>query len=239
MLATVVRAEKPTSAKPGAKALIKADGEWIGWIGGSCSKPAVEVEAKKVLASGQPKILQLSSTETCASGGSLDIYLEPHLAEAPSGRRRPPARSRGSGGARRTSRFSGHRHEPRGVERAVRVRGRVLRSNRIPRSSSRREVRGRGEPRELRRGRNPRGARREAARLRGPGLEPKAGGGHAVDPRPSPRRRGGDSSSRRDSISAPRPPRRSRSASWRRWCRCAGRVADRSDSASDRGQAPR
>lgn len=79
VLATVVRAEKPTSAKPGAKALIKADGEWIGWIGGSCSKPAVEVEAKKVLASGQPKILQLSSTDTCASGGSLDIYLEPHL----------------------------------------------------------------------------------------------------------------------------------------------------------------
>ena len=79
VLATVVRAEKPTSAKPGAKALIKADGEWIGWIGGSCSKPAVEVEAKKVLASGQPKILKLTSTDTCASGGSLDIYLEPHL----------------------------------------------------------------------------------------------------------------------------------------------------------------
>ena len=79
VLATVIGAEKPTSAKPGAKALIKADGEWIGWIGGSCSKPAVEVEAKKVLASGQPKILKLSSTDTCASGGSLDIYLEPHL----------------------------------------------------------------------------------------------------------------------------------------------------------------
>jgi xanthine dehydrogenase accessory factor len=79
VLATVIRAEKPTSAKPGAKALIKADGEWIGWIGGSCSKPAVAVEARKVLASGQPKILQIPSTETCASGGSYDIYLEPHL----------------------------------------------------------------------------------------------------------------------------------------------------------------
>ena len=44
VLATVVRAEKPTSAKPGAKALIQADGTWIGWIGGSCSKPAVEAE---------------------------------------------------------------------------------------------------------------------------------------------------------------------------------------------------
>ncbi len=79
VLATVVRAEKPTSAKPGAKAVIKADGEWIGWIGGSCSRPAVEAEAKKVLASGQAKVLQISSAETCASGGSLDIYLEPHL----------------------------------------------------------------------------------------------------------------------------------------------------------------
>jgi xanthine dehydrogenase accessory factor len=79
VLATVVRAEKPTSAKPGAKALIKADGEWIGWIGGSCSQPAVAAEAKKVLASGQARVLQISTTETCASGGSLDIYLEPHL----------------------------------------------------------------------------------------------------------------------------------------------------------------
>ena len=79
VLATVIRAVKPTSAKPGAKALVLADGEWIGWIGGSCSKPAVAAEARRVLASGQPKILQISSTETCASGGSLDIYLEPHL----------------------------------------------------------------------------------------------------------------------------------------------------------------
>jgi xanthine dehydrogenase accessory factor len=79
VLATVIRAEKPTSAKPGAKALITGGGEWVGWIGGSCSKPAVALEARKVLASGQPKVLSISSTETCDSGGSLDIYLEPHL----------------------------------------------------------------------------------------------------------------------------------------------------------------
>lgn len=79
VLAMVIRVEKPTSAKPGAKAIITDKGEWIGWIGGSCSKPAVAVEARKVLASGQPKVLQISSSETCASGGSLDIYLEPHL----------------------------------------------------------------------------------------------------------------------------------------------------------------
>jgi xanthine dehydrogenase accessory factor len=79
VLATVIRVEKPTSAKPGAKAIVTEKGEWIGWIGGSCSKPAVAVEARKVLASGQPKVLSISSSETCASGGSLDIYLEPHL----------------------------------------------------------------------------------------------------------------------------------------------------------------
>jgi xanthine dehydrogenase accessory factor len=79
VLATVIRAQKPTSAKPGAKALITAGGEWVGWIGGSCSKPAVALEARRVLASGQPKVLSISSTETCDSGGALDIYLEPHL----------------------------------------------------------------------------------------------------------------------------------------------------------------
>ena len=79
VLATVIRAEKPTSAKPGAKALITADGEWIGWIGGSCSRPSVEYEARRALVSGKPHLVQLSSTETCASGGALDIFLEPHV----------------------------------------------------------------------------------------------------------------------------------------------------------------
>ena len=80
VIATVTRAEKPTSAKPGAKAIIiTAGGEWIGWIGGSCSRPSVEYEARRALASGKPYLVQLSSTETCASGGSLDIFLEPHV----------------------------------------------------------------------------------------------------------------------------------------------------------------
>ena len=37
VLAIVVRVDKPTSAKPGAKAIVTMKGEWIGWIGGSCS----------------------------------------------------------------------------------------------------------------------------------------------------------------------------------------------------------
>jgi xanthine dehydrogenase accessory factor len=79
VVATVTRVEKPTSAKPGAKAIITASGDWIGWIGGSCSRPSVEYEARRALASGRPHLVQLASTETCASGGSLDIFLEPHV----------------------------------------------------------------------------------------------------------------------------------------------------------------
>lgn len=79
VLAVVVRAEKPTSAKAGAKAIVTEAGEWIGWIGGSCSRPAVAYEARKVLASGEPRVLHLSPEDTCASGGALDIYLEPHV----------------------------------------------------------------------------------------------------------------------------------------------------------------
>ena len=50
VLATVVRVEKPTSAKPGAKAIITEDGGLSGWIGGSCAEPSVRREALKVLA---------------------------------------------------------------------------------------------------------------------------------------------------------------------------------------------
>lgn len=93
-LATVVRAEKPTSAKPGAKAIVTADGTLTGWVGGSCAQPTVIREALKALQDGQPRLLRLAPparlgrapqegvaeiTLTCASGGTLDIYIEPHL----------------------------------------------------------------------------------------------------------------------------------------------------------------
>lgn len=79
VIATVTRVEKPTSAKPGAKAIITASGAWIGWIGGSCSRASVDYEARRAIASGKAHLVQLASTETCASGGSLDIFLEPHV----------------------------------------------------------------------------------------------------------------------------------------------------------------
>ncbi len=93
VIATVVWCERPTSAKPGAQAIIQKDGQLTGWIGGSCAQPVVLREAARVLREGgEPFLLRLGSPDTgiprdnvrvfpmaCSSGGVLDIYMEPHL----------------------------------------------------------------------------------------------------------------------------------------------------------------
>ena len=40
-LVTVLRAQAPTSGKAGDKAVVTADGQIHGWIGGGCAQPAV------------------------------------------------------------------------------------------------------------------------------------------------------------------------------------------------------
>lgn len=92
VLATVVAYKNPQSAKPGSKAIIKADGSMTGWVGGGCVQPIVLREAKQALQTGQPKLLTISPDApredwkgvqsfrmTCEGGGSLEIYLEPFL----------------------------------------------------------------------------------------------------------------------------------------------------------------
>jgi xanthine dehydrogenase accessory factor len=94
VLATVVRCERPTSAKPGAKALIRKDGTMSGWIGGSCAEPVVVREALRALRDGQPRFIALVGESgtgpgrregvlecamPCHSGGTMEIYLEPVL----------------------------------------------------------------------------------------------------------------------------------------------------------------
>ncbi len=95
VLATVVRCEAPTSARPGDKAVITADGRLRGWVGGSCSEPLVKREALRALEDGQPRLVQIVGSSgtveqqqrpgelrmatTCPSGGSLDIFVEPRL----------------------------------------------------------------------------------------------------------------------------------------------------------------
>lgn len=90
VLATVVRCESPTSARPGAKAIVDVDGTISGWIGGGCTQPAVKSVAKKALTDGQPRLIRISPAKgepiedgildfgmTCHSGGTVDIFLEP------------------------------------------------------------------------------------------------------------------------------------------------------------------
>ena len=89
-LVTVVRAVSPTSAKPGAKAIVESDGVIQGWVGGGCAQPAVIKTAKKVIQQGQAQLIRISPTKdgyveegikdfgmTCHSGGTLDIFIDP------------------------------------------------------------------------------------------------------------------------------------------------------------------
>lgn len=111
--AVVVRAEKPTSGKPGDRAIVTLDGVMHGWIGGSCAQPTVIREALAALAEDRGRLVRLSPDGgeavemdaangdadagaadsvrangdrdgvvsmpmTCFSGGTLDIFIEPH-----------------------------------------------------------------------------------------------------------------------------------------------------------------
>ena len=93
-VATVVAVQRPTSARPGAMGIVHPDGTIEGWVGGSCAQPVVVREALRSLVDGHPRLLRLSKTApaegrrgdgvvelvmTCHSGGTLEIYVEPHL----------------------------------------------------------------------------------------------------------------------------------------------------------------
>ena len=94
VMATVVRAVPPTSAKPGDKAVLTDDGLLVGWIGGSCAEPTVTKEASLALADGECRLVLITPEDNppasaaglsvhkmeCYSGGALEIYLEPFLA---------------------------------------------------------------------------------------------------------------------------------------------------------------
>jgi xanthine dehydrogenase accessory factor len=96
-VATVVAVRRPTSARPGASGIVHPDGSIEGWVGGSCAQPVVVREALRALGDGQPRLLRLSRDApgegrradgvielvmTCHSGGTLEIYVEPHLPAA-------------------------------------------------------------------------------------------------------------------------------------------------------------
>ncbi|HEX5618200.1 MAG TPA: XdhC family protein [Solirubrobacteraceae bacterium] len=95
--ATVVRAGRPASVRAGATALVLGDGTIEGFVGGHCAEPSVRLHALRALETGEALLLRIEPGDgdhaaidgavtvhnPCLSGGTLEIFLEPHM---------PPAR---------------------------------------------------------------------------------------------------------------------------------------------------
>jgi xanthine dehydrogenase accessory factor len=89
-LVTVVRAVAPTSAYPGAQAIVLADGTLKGWIGGGCATDVIIEAAKCAIVKGEPKLVRISNekiyaeedvehyTMSCASNGSVELFIQPN-----------------------------------------------------------------------------------------------------------------------------------------------------------------
>ena len=91
--ATVVRAQKPTSAHAGDTALLRADGSIDGFVGGTCAEASVREYGLMTLSTNQPLLLRIVPGEfggpseegavtvanPCLSGGAVEIFLEPRV----------------------------------------------------------------------------------------------------------------------------------------------------------------
>lgn len=108
VLATVVRAERPTSARAGDRAIVMPDGTMEGFVGGVCAESTVRLEGLRLLGrepgTGESTLLRITPTDDgtgpvpvsgpaaaegmvvvgnpCLSGGTLDIFLEAVLPAA-------------------------------------------------------------------------------------------------------------------------------------------------------------
>jgi xanthine dehydrogenase accessory factor len=84
-VATIVRVEGSSSAKPGSKALIDEQGKIVlGWVGGGCAESTVGNEALKCIEMGRPALITLDMTDELLGvgmpcGGKMDVYIEPVL----------------------------------------------------------------------------------------------------------------------------------------------------------------
>src|SRR5919201_2100163 len=94
VVATVVRAQRPTSVRSGDAALVLGDGTIEGFVGGTCAEQSVRLHALRVLETGEALLLRIlpgdgeapaaegavTVQNPCLSGGSLEIFLEPVVA---------------------------------------------------------------------------------------------------------------------------------------------------------------
>ncbi len=91
--ATVVRVQRPTSAKVGNAALVLADGTIEGFVGGDCAEESVRTYALRAMESAEPMLLRIvpfggeeedrgvvTVQNPCLSGGMIEVFLEPAVA---------------------------------------------------------------------------------------------------------------------------------------------------------------
>jgi xanthine dehydrogenase accessory factor len=102
VVATVVRAQRPTSVKAGDAAIVLGDGTIEGFVGGVCTQASVRAHSLKALESGEALLLRIlpdgsvgdedgigqkvsdeegavTVQNTCLSGGGIEVFLEPVL----------------------------------------------------------------------------------------------------------------------------------------------------------------
>ena len=102
VMATVVRAQRPASARAGNSAVVLSDGTIEGFVGGVCAEQSVRAYSLRVLESGEPLLLRIlpdadeghaveegeeiasepgaiAVQNPCLSGGAIEVFLEPVL----------------------------------------------------------------------------------------------------------------------------------------------------------------
>ena len=102
VIATVVRAKRPTSVKAGEVALVLGDGTIEGFVGGVCAQQSVRVYSLKAIETEEAVLLRIvpdgpigedpetgrevpveegavTAQNPCLSGGEIEIFLEPVL----------------------------------------------------------------------------------------------------------------------------------------------------------------
>ena len=118
VVATVVRAQRPTSVRMGDAAIVLGDGTIEGFVGGTCAEQSVRLHALRALETGEALLLRIlpgdgdapaaegavTVQNPCLSGGSLEIFLEPMLASPRVLRGRGHADRRRAGAPRRRAR---------------------------------------------------------------------------------------------------------------------------------------
>jgi xanthine dehydrogenase accessory factor len=95
--ATVVRAQCPTSARPGDAAIVLPDGSIEGFVGGQCAESSVRTAALDALQQGESILLRIlpegadefpdapgsiTTVNPCLSGGAIEVFLEPKMPAA-------------------------------------------------------------------------------------------------------------------------------------------------------------